>query len=107
MLGIIDEREIRHGHLFCGIGAGAKGFNRGQARVGAMRAKFRCVGGIDVDRAACRDFERIARARATCLDLFSLEQYQAFHGRMPPPGWKEAGAGAGASSKFWPNKEHA
>lgn len=51
------ETEIRHGHLFCGIGGGAKGFNRGQARVGSARAKFRCVGGIDVDAASCRDFE--------------------------------------------------
>jgi site-specific DNA-cytosine methylase len=85
-----DVREIRHGHLFCGIGAGAKGFNRGHARVGNMVAKFRCVGGIDVDRAACKDFERIAKGRATCLDLFSRAQYRAFHGTEPPAGWRES-----------------
>jgi hypothetical protein len=28
------EREIRHFHLFCGLGGGAKGFNNGEARVG-------------------------------------------------------------------------
>lgn len=29
-----DVREIRHFHLCGAIGGGAKGFNRGQARVG-------------------------------------------------------------------------
>lgn len=28
----VIEKEILHGHLFCGIGGGAIGFNRGQAR---------------------------------------------------------------------------
>lgn len=84
------EREILHGHLFCGIGGGAIGFNRGSARVGAVRAKFVCVGGVDVDPASCRDFERNVGAPASCLDLFTLEQYVAFHGKAPPPGWKEA-----------------
>lgn len=26
--------EILHGHLFCGLGGGAKGFNRAQPRAG-------------------------------------------------------------------------
>lgn len=84
------EKEILHGHLFCGIGGGAIGFNRGEARVGHVRAKFTCVGGIDVDPASCRDFRRHVGVDATCLDLFTLEQYQAFHGKMPKPGWTEA-----------------
>lgn len=84
------EREILHGHLFCGIGGGAIGFNRGQARVGNVRAKFTCVGGIDSDPAVCLDFTSKVGTMATCLDLFSLEQYQAFHGKMPPPTWREA-----------------
>lgn len=29
-----DSLEIRHFHLFCGIGGGARGFNAGQARLG-------------------------------------------------------------------------
>jgi hypothetical protein len=48
----IDYHEIRHFHLFCGLGGGAAGFNRGQARVGSMRARFRCLGGIDSDAQA-------------------------------------------------------
>lgn len=87
---ITEQREVRHGHIFCGIGGGAKGFNRGHARVGNMVAKMRCVGGIDVDAGAIRTFERQARARGTVTDLFSLEQHRAFHGREPPPGWREA-----------------
>ena len=82
--------EIRHFHLFCGLGGGAAGFNRGQARVGSMEARFRCIGGIDSDPASIRDFERLTGAHGTVLDLFSREQFQAFHGQEPPTGWCEA-----------------
>lgn len=82
--------EIRHGHLFCGLGGGAKGFNRGSARVGNLRAKFRCVGGIDSDRAAIADFTRAAGVAGTVRDLFSREQYIAFHSKQPPKEWREA-----------------
>lgn len=82
--------EIRHGHLFCGLGGGKKGFNRGRARVGNMHGRFRCVGGIDVDPASIRDFDRAGPGKGTVLDLFSLDQFRAFHGRDPKPGWREA-----------------
>ena len=32
--------EIKHAHLFCGLGGGAKGFNKAQPRVGNMVGKF-------------------------------------------------------------------
>ncbi|MBW7902988.1 MAG: DNA cytosine methyltransferase [Rhodocyclaceae bacterium] len=86
----VDVREIRHFHLFGAIGAGASGFMRGSARVGNMVARPRCIGSVDVDPAANRDFRRLVGVEATTLDMFSLEQYIAFHGRMPPAGWKEA-----------------
>jgi site-specific DNA-cytosine methylase len=82
--------EIRHFHLFCGLGGGKKGFNRGRAHVGHLRAKFRCVGGIDNDKAAIADFDRLGGGKGTVLDLFSREQYTAFHGHPPPDGWREA-----------------
>jgi site-specific DNA-cytosine methylase len=82
--------EVRHFHLFCGLGGGAKGFNRGTARVGHAVARFRCVGGIDVDAAAIRDFDKMAGVKGTVLDLFSREQYLAFHGSEPPTWWREA-----------------
>lgn len=82
--------EIRHFHGFVGLGGGARGFNKANPRVGNMQAKFRCIGGIDVDAAAIRDFERLAHAKGTVLDLFDRSQYTAFHGRPPPAGWVEA-----------------
>lgn len=82
--------EIRHFHLFVGLGGGARGFNRASPRVGNLQAKFRCIGGIDVDAAAIRDFDRLAGARGTVMDLFDREQYLAFHGREPGPDWREA-----------------
>jgi site-specific DNA-cytosine methylase len=86
-----DVREIRHFHLFCGLGGGAKGFNKAQPRVGNMVGKFRCVGGIDVNAPAIRDFERLTGTRGTVLDLFDRDQFKAFNGMEPPASWKEAG----------------
>jgi site-specific DNA-cytosine methylase len=90
MILVPRETEIRHFHLFCGLGGGAKGMNLGRAQVGHVSAKFRCIGGVDNDRAAIRDFTRLAGVQGTVLDLFSREQYVAFHGEEPPDGWREA-----------------
>ncbi|MCE8034571.1 DNA cytosine methyltransferase [Halomonas sp. MCCC 1A11057] len=87
---MIETREVRHFHLFCGLGAGAKGFNRGHARVGSMEARFRCIGGVDVDPAAIADFGRLTGTPGTVLDMFDRDQYRAFHGTEPPVGWREA-----------------
>ncbi len=86
-----DVREIRHFHLFCGLGGGAKGFNKASPRVGNMVGRFRCIGGIDVDAPAIRDFERLTGSRGAVLDLFDRSQFEAFHGVEPPAGWREAG----------------
>jgi site-specific DNA-cytosine methylase len=82
--------EIRHGALFCGLGAGAKGFNQARPDIGSASARFRCIGGIDNDPAAIADFERIAGVKGTVLDLFDRSQYIAFHGREPGRDWREA-----------------
>jgi len=82
--------DIRHFHLFAGLGGGARGFNQGRARVGNMEARFRCIGGVDVDPAAMRDFQRLAGVPGTVLDMFDREQYRAFHDRDPSPDWREA-----------------
>jgi site-specific DNA-cytosine methylase len=89
---ILAPREIEflHFHLFAGLGGGAKGFNAGRAQVGHARARFRCIGGVDVDAAAIADFSRLARVPGTVLDMFSREQYMAFHGYAPPDHWREA-----------------
>jgi site-specific DNA-cytosine methylase len=92
MTTFLTERqvEIKHFHLFCGLGGGARGFNRSTAKVGNLRGVSRCIGGIDVDRQAIADFESRAGVKGTVLDLFDLEQYTAFHGKKPPAGWREA-----------------
>ncbi|MFC7460795.1 DNA cytosine methyltransferase [Hydrogenophaga defluvii] len=82
--------EIRHFHFFCGLGGGARGFNRASPRVGNLQARFRCIGGIDVDAGAIRDFDRLADAPGTVMDLFDRDQYRDFHGREPGPDWCEA-----------------
>ena len=81
--------EVRHFHLFAGLGGGARGFNNGQARVGNTEAVFRCIGGVDVDRAAMRDFARLSGVAGTVLDLFDRDQYRDFHGVEPAPEWRE------------------
>lgn len=83
-------KTFRHAHLACGIGAGARGFNLANPRVGNVRAKFECAGGIDVDAKAIANFEKLTGAKGTVMDLFTVEQYIAFHGKAPPPGFTEA-----------------
>lgn len=84
------HHEFTHFWLFGGIGGGAEGLNRGHARFGSMRASFRCLGSVDVDLAACHDFETRTGVAATPLDLFDRQQYEDFHGQAPPRGWREA-----------------
>lgn len=83
-------KEIRHFHLFCGLGGGARGFNQASPRVGNVQARFRCLGGIDVDPAGIKDFERLSGVPGTVMDLFDRDQYRAFHGQEPGPDWSEA-----------------
>jgi site-specific DNA-cytosine methylase len=83
-------REIRHFHLFCGLGGGARGFNAANPRVGNLSGRFRCLGGIDVDPAAIRDFSRLTGTPGTVMDLFDRDQYRDFHGTEPPADWREA-----------------
>lgn len=84
------HREFKHFHFCCGLGGGAAGFNDAVVTVGNVRAIWRCLGGLDIDAAGLRDFERLAGVPGTRMDLFTLEQYIDFHGQRPPPGWYEA-----------------
>lgn len=87
---VTRTREIRHAHLFCGLGGGAKGFNRSFAQVGNEIATYRCLGGVDNDPAAIADFSRLAGVQGTVLDLFDRAQYTRWHGHEPPSTWREA-----------------
>jgi site-specific DNA-cytosine methylase len=86
----LQDVEARHFHLFCGSGGGAKGFNRGKASLGAQRINWRCIGGVDNNPAAVKDFARLAGVRGTLLDLFDRQQYIDFHGKQPAAEWREA-----------------
>ncbi|MFT4171790.1 MAG: DNA cytosine methyltransferase [Rhodocyclaceae bacterium] len=84
---------IRRYNVFCmcaGLGGGAKGFKKALSRVGNMEARWDCIGGIDVDPAAARDFHRLVGTPCTVMDLFTREQYTALHGHEPAAGWTEA-----------------
>jgi len=85
-------QEITHFHLFGGAGSGAAGFNDATPDIGTIKGRMRCVGGIDVDARACADFRTMTGVRQACVDLFDVEQYQAWHGHLPPAGWTEATA---------------
>ncbi|SBW79867.1 DNA methyltransferase [Pseudomonas veronii 1YdBTEX2] len=85
------KRIFKHFHFCCGLGGGAKGFNKAKPVVGNMQAEWQCIGGIDVDPAGLRDFQRLSGVPGTLMDLFTLSMYTAFHGKQPPPGWVEVG----------------
>lgn len=83
-------RVFRHAHMAGGIGGGARGFGRANPRIGNVRARYECAGSIDIDAEASLNFENMTGHKGTVMDLFSLEQYERFHGRSPPAGWREA-----------------
>lgn len=71
---------------FGGLGAGALGFQRAMAKVLGQEARFRVLGGIDVDPLACADFEYLTGAPALCADIAKLTpaELRAFAGDVPP-----------------------
>ena len=87
---MLTKYVLKHFHFCCGLGGGAKGFNQNKEVVGHLQAEWRCIGGVDVDAGALRDFQRLAGVPGTQMDLFTREQYTAFHGKEPPADWREA-----------------
>lgn len=79
-------------YLFCGIGGGALGFQRARREYRGLEGRFETICGFDSDPEACADFEYITGARAVQMDIFSREQYIAWHGHEPPEGWREVTA---------------
>lgn len=76
-------------HLFAGIGGGALGFQQAISEYKGVVGRFKTLAGIDVDPEACEDFEKLTGAPAVQMDLFSREDYIAFHGQEPPEDWRE------------------
>ncbi|MCH4584061.1 DNA cytosine methyltransferase, partial [Achromobacter xylosoxidans] len=82
--------EITHFGVFSGSGIGAAGMQQAQPEIPGLSGRMVCLGGIDVDPAGAADFQRFTGVRCTVRDLFSRNQYIAFHGHQPPEGWAEA-----------------
>ena len=89
---MIIRREYNSFGFCSGLGGGAKGFKKAMSQVGAKTATWKCIGGIDNDPAAARDFHKLVGVPCTVMDLFTRQQYVAFHGKEPPHGWREATA---------------
>lgn len=87
---LVVDVDIKHFSLFSGLGLGTLGVQEGHARHGTLRARMRCLGGIDSDPEAIADFDRLTGSKGTVMDLFDAEQYEAWHGKPPPPGWRAA-----------------
>ncbi len=79
-------------HVFAGSGGGGLGFQQARAQFRGVFGQFETLCGIDADPDACEDFRRLTGAPAVQMDLFSAEDYAAFHGRKPPADWPEATA---------------
>lgn len=76
-------------HLFSGLGGAALGMQNAETDYRGVKANFLTLGGIDCDPDACSDFEMLTGAPAFNMDLFSREDYIAFHGYEPPATWRE------------------
>ncbi|MCE0852982.1 DNA cytosine methyltransferase [Pseudomonas asiatica] len=88
---MLIKKKLTHFHFCCGLGGGAKGFNKAKPIVGNMQGEWECLGGVDVDPAGLADFKRLSGVDGTLIDLFTRDQYTRFHGKEPPTGWTEAG----------------
>lgn len=54
---------------FCGLGGGGRGLTQARAALFGNEARFRVLGGFDIDPAACRDFELLTGAPGWCTDV--------------------------------------
>ena len=75
---------------FGGSGGGAYGFQQSCQEYKGVVARFRVIGGFDVDPMACTDFEMLTGVSEAQLDLFSRQDYIDFFGNEPPADWHEA-----------------
>lgn len=84
------QADINHFHLFAGAGSGAAGMQDAAPAIPGLQGRMVCLGGMDVDPAGAEDFYRFTGVRCAVRDLFSRDQYVAFHRHEPPAAWVEA-----------------
>ncbi|MNW38785.1 C-5 cytosine-specific DNA methylase [compost metagenome] len=76
--------------LFGGIGGESTGLMKSQIEYGGKVYRFNILGSVDVDPVACHNHDLITGEKTSiCMDLFTREQYTAWHGEEPPPEWRE------------------
>lgn len=66
------ELEFTAFFPFCGLGAGALGFLQAEVSILGKRARFRSLGGIDVDPFAAEDFERLTHSPCLRADIGAM-----------------------------------
>ena len=76
MDGALPERVYTVLCPFGGIGAGALGFLQAETRLFGVRARFRCVGSLDLDALACEGFRYLTGAPAWVCDIAKLPPVQ-------------------------------
>lgn len=71
---------------FCGLGAGARGFLDAQIKLFGTDLRFRCLGGIDLDPAACKDFDYLTGTAAQCIDVeqITAQMLRDWYGESSP-----------------------
>lgn len=82
----LAEREYTVLCPFGGLGGGALGFLNAEVRLLGVRARFRCLGGIDFSAEACADFEYLTKSRSLVADVaaLSVAELRAFAGETAP-----------------------
>lgn len=82
----MSTRTFTAGFLFCGLGAGARGFLEARANLGPDAARFVSLGGIDKGPEACADFVRLTGSPALQADVATLTptQLRAAWGEKTP-----------------------
>lgn len=80
-------------HMFSGSGGAAFGMQQSQYEYKGVLGSFETLCGIDVDPDCCNDFEKLTGTPGVQMDLFSREQFTAFHGHEPSDNWIEAEPG--------------
>lgn len=61
---------------FGGMGGGGLGFKEATAHLFGTSARFRVIGGIDFEKLACQDFEKLVGAPSLCVDIKHLSAHE-------------------------------
>lgn len=69
----MTQHTFTAGFLACGLGAGARGFVEARTVIGKAAASFRNLGGVDIDLAGLKDFEKLADGPGIVGDIHTMQ----------------------------------